>query len=496
MSSKDVEAHIFVIFGATGDLTQRSLLPALYHLTKQGTIQGKCVVLGTARTSNMNDASFREIAREALIKLHIEIDEDTNNWIDRSLYYQTIGEEKLENFAALSERIKRLEDEKGLSGNRVFYLALPPLAFPGTIERLGKIGLNKSHGWTRLVIEKPFGRDLESAQTLNGLVHKYFDESQVYRIDHYLGKETVQNLLVFRFANPIFESLWNRDRIRSVQITVAEELGIEKRAGYYDRAGALRDMVQNHLTQLMTLIAMEVPAAFDSDAIRAEKIKVLRSIAPIMDEQIILGQYSQGNIDGSVVSGYLDEPGVPHDSTTESFVALQLDIANWRWHGVPFYLRTGKRLPHRMTQIVINFRRAPVSIFDPASRCDLHYNSLTIILQPDEGFDLCFEMKALGEPMKLQTQSLKFRYAEAFAPLPDAYETLLLDLMAGDQTLFVHADEVEASWKLYTPIIEHKPPVCLYKAGTWGPLEAERLTKQEGQVWSNPNRRESMSTKA
>ena len=496
MPSKDVEPHLFVIFGATGDLAQRSLLPALYRLTKQGTIRNKCVILGTARGSAINDNSFREMAREALLKSRIELEEETINWINQSLYYQTIGDEKPENYAALSERIKRLEKDKSLSGNRVFYLALPPMAFPSTIERLGESGLNKSPGWTRLVIEKPFGRDLESAQALNGMVHKFFDEPQIYRIDHYLGKETVQNLLVFRFANPIFESLWNRDRIQSIQITVAEERGIEKRAGYYDRAGALRDMVQNHLTQLMTLIAMEIPAAFDSDSIRAEKVKVLRSIAPIMDEQIVLGQYAQGALDGNELSGYLTEPGVPSNSTTETFVALQLDIANWRWHGVPFYLRTGKRLPHRLTQIVINFRRAPVSIFDPVCRCDLHYNSLSILLQPDEGFDLCFEMKALGEPMKLQTQSLKFRYAEAFAPIPDAYETLLLDLMAGDQTLFVHADEVEASWKLYTPIIEHKPTIYPYKAGTWGPFEAERLIKQEGQVWSNPNRREFTSTKA
>jgi glucose-6-phosphate 1-dehydrogenase len=496
MAIREVEPHIFVIFGATGDLMKRSLLPALRSLSAQGITRDKCIILGTARSTELNDTSFRQSAFEAFDKQGIKLDDGMNTWIEQSLFFQTIGEEKPENFAALAERIRCLEEDRKFPGNRIFYLALPPIAFPGTIERLGEVGLNNNKGWTRIVIEKPFGRDLESARALNNLIHKNFDESQVYRIDHYLGKETVQNLLVFRFANPIFESLWNRDRIQSVQITVAEDLGIEKRAGYYDRAGALRDMVQNHLTQLLTLIAMEIPVAFDSDGIRAEKVKVLRSITPIQDEQIILGQYIRGAIDGHEVPGYLEEQNVPPDSATETFVALQLDIATWRWHGVPFYLRTGKRLPHRLTQIVINFRRAPVSIFDPVCRCEMHSNSLNIILQPDEGFDLCFEMKALGEPMQLQTQSLRFRYGEAFAPLPDAYETLLLDLMVGDQTLFVHADEVEASWKLYTPIIEHKPRVYPYRAGSWGPFDADRLVKQEGQVWSNPDRREYMSTKA
>jgi glucose-6-phosphate 1-dehydrogenase len=481
-----IEPHVFIIFGATGDLMQRSLLPALYNITSHGKISGKSIVLGCARNAEMNDKKFREMAAEALANDKIAIDDNTKSWLENSLYYQCIGSEKPEDFAALSERIQRIEKEHDLPGNRIFYLALPPIAFPGTIEKLGNVRLNKSRGWTKLVVEKPFGRDLESAQALNRLIHKDFDESQVYRIDHYLGKETVQNLLVFRFANPIFESLWNRDRIQSVQITVAEQLGIGNRAGYYDRAGALRDMVQNHLTQLLTLIAMEVPVAFDSDSIRAEKVKVLRAIAPLRDDQVIFGQYSSNNDNSTNIPGYLSETGVKSDSRTETFVAMSIDIANWRWHGVPFYLRTGKRLPSRMTEIRINFRRAPVSVFDPVGRCDMHYNSLNIILQPDEGFDLMFEMKALGEPMRLQTQHLKFRYAEAFAPLPDAYETLLMDIIEGDQTLFVHADEVESSWKLYTPIIERQLPVYKYPAGTWGPKESDMLVKSEGQSWNNP----------
>jgi len=486
MDSKPVEPHIFVIFGATGDLMQRSLLPSLLSLAKGGHLRKESIILGTARTARHNDATFRKLAFESLSKAGITPDSDMARWCEECLFYQSIGEEKLENFSALAQRITNLEQKFGLPGNRVFYLALPPIAFPPTIEKLGEVGLSKSPGWTRLVVEKPFGRDLESARTLNDLIHEYFDESQIYRIDHYLGKETVQNLLVFRFANPIFESLWNRDRVHSVQITVAEEVGIEKRAGYYDRAGALRDMVQNHLTQLLTLVAMEAPVAFDSDSIRFEKIKVLKAIAPVLSNQIVLGQYDKGSANGVNLPGYLEEPGVSPQSRTETFVAMQIDIANWRWHGVPFFIRTGKRLPERITQIIINFKRAPVSIFDPIGRCDMHFNSLNITLQPDEGFDLCFDMKALGEPMRLQTQRLHFRYAEAFAPLPDAYETLLLDIMTGDQTLFVHANEVEASWKLYTPIIEQGLPIHPYPAGTWGPSAAEKLIMAGGHAWASP----------
>jgi len=486
MDKRQVEPHIFVVFGATGDLMKRSLLPAIYHLAKQGLIVNSSLVLGVARSTELNDTSFRDLARDALLRAKLTVDEGLGRWCSERFFYQSVAEEKLENYSTLAERIHELEKSFNLPQNRIFYLALPPIAFPTTIEKLGEVGLNRSRGWTRLVIEKPFGRDLESAVALNQLVHRSFGEEQIYRIDHYLGKETVQNLLVFRFANPIFESLWNRDRIHSVQITVAEDIGIGKRAGYYDRAGALRDMVQNHLTQLLTLVALEVPVAFDSDSIHLEKVKVLRSIAPIRDDQVVLGQYTSGVVDGKEVPGYLEESGVKPDSRTETFVALQVDIANWRWHGVPFYLRTGKRLPARTTHIVINFRRAPVSIFDPTGRCDMNFNSLNMVLQPDEGFDLCFDMKALGEPMKLQTQKLHFRYAEAFAPLPDAYQTLLLDVMTGDQTLFVHADEVEASWRLYTPIIERQFPVHPYRSATWGPTQADALIKRQGHVWANP----------
>jgi glucose-6-phosphate 1-dehydrogenase len=340
---------------------------------------------------------------------------------------------------------------------------------------LGKAGLNRSIGWTRLVIEKPFGRDLASAHRLNETVHEYFKERQVYRIDHYLGKETVQNLLAFRFGNALFESVWNRDHIKSVQITVAEELGIEGRAGYYEKAGALRDMVQNHLTQLLTLTAMEAPAAFEANAIRFEKIKVLRSILPISDKHVVFGQYAAGKGEDAALAGYRQEPNVAPRSQTETFVALRLDIENWRWEGVPFYLRTGKRMARRVTEIAIHFRHPPVALFRKFNGSNPHTNALVITLQPDEGFELSFEVKAPGEGFNLQTQRMAFRYADMFGTLPDGYETLLMDVIEGDQTLFVHAEEAEASWALYSPLLEKKLPRHPYPAGSCGPKAADEM---------------------
>ena len=489
MEEKEHDKHVFVIFGATGDLTSRKLLPSLYQLSEHGILQDKSLILGVARSQDYDDASFRAWAADALEKAGFSKEDQVTSWCDKCLLYQSIGSGSLEDYKKLASRIKELEKTMDMPGNRAFYLALPPHAFPNTIKGLGESGLNRSDGWTRLVLEKPFGRDLDTAKELNSLVHSYFDESQIYRIDHFLGKETVQNLLVFRFSNSLFEPLWNRDHVESVQITVSEDLGVEKRAAYYEKAGALRDMVQNHLTQRMTLVAMETPVAFDAEAIRNEKVKVLSQIVPLEQNDIVYGQYDKGKIEGHNVAGYTHEPGVSGDSDTETFVALCMKIANWRWQDVPFYLRTGKRMPKRLTQIAVNFHCPPVSIFKPfESSCTLEPNVLVITIQPDEGFDLQFHVKAPGSPISLTTQKLQFRYSDVFGPhIHDAYETLLLDMLSGDQTLFVRSDEVEEAWRLYTPLLENKHDINSYPAGSWGPSESEQLLIKDGsRAWLNP----------
>jgi glucose-6-phosphate 1-dehydrogenase len=475
MARSDVVPHVYVIFGATGDLTHRKLLPALYNLMQRRDIAENCYILGTAR-SELSDADFREAARESLSEAGFS-ESDLVSWCDSRLFYHSLGPDS-DDFPGLKERIETIEDEHDLPGNRVFYLSVPPQVYPSTIEALGEAGLNSSAGWTRVVIEKPFGHDLASARALNATTHRYFDESQVYRIDHYLGKETVQNLLVFRFANALFETNWNRDRIDRVEITVAEDLGIGTRAGYYDRSGALRDMVQNHIAQLFTLIAMDAPTCFEADAIRQEKIKVLestRSLDPF--EDVVFGQYTEGTVDGEEVPGYRNEKDVAPDSRTETYVALRLEVANWRWQGVPFYVRTGKRLQETLTQIAIVFDRAPVSIFQNNGAPELASNVLLITLKPDEGFDLHFEVKAPSQPFDLKKKQLSFRYKEAFGRMPEAYETLLLDTIVGDQTLFVHADEAEMSWKLFAPVLDQHVAVYPYAAGSWGPEATRRLNE-------------------
>ena len=464
-----IDPCLFVIFGATGDLMRRKLLPALRQLIGDGLLPDRCHILGVGRDEKLTDERFRKQARAALAQ--VKTAQTTHHrWCDACVDYQGIGAGGAADYERLGARIAETERRRGLKGDRVLYLALPPAAFPGTIEALGKAGLNRSKGWTRLVIEKPFGHDLASAQALNALVHRYFDEAQVYRIDHYLGKEAVQNLLAFRFGNALFESAWNRDHIESVRISVAEALGIEHRAAYYEQTGALRDMVQNHLTQLLSLTAMEVPAAFQADSIRFEKVKVLRSVAPIRDDAVVFGQYAKGKAKRKKLAGYRQEPGVAARSHTETFVGLRLEIDNWRWQGVPFHLSTGKRLARRSTEIAIHFRRPPVALFRSLDGCATNTNVLVIALQPDEGFDLSFEVKAPAERFTLQTQHMRFNYAEAFgAPRSGGYETLLLEIVKGDQTLFVHADEAEASWRLYGPLLEKRWPLRSYPAGGPGP---------------------------
>ena len=477
----DPEPHVFVILGATGDLYRRKLLPAVYGLIQQFDIAESSVLLGAA-TSEMSDDEFRVMSREALSAAGLA-GEACDAWCNKFLHYQTIGRE-VDTYETLKARIEELEAERGLSGNRVFYLALPPVAFPGVIGLLGEVGLNQSAGWTRLVVEKPFGKDLESAKTLNSVVHQHFDESQVYRIDHYLGKQTVQNLLVFRFANALFESAWNRDRIDNVQITVAEDLGIGTRAGYYETSGAMRDMVQNHLTQVLTLVAMEPPARFDDVAIRNEKVKVLRSISPIEPDDVVRGRYSAGTIGDEAVPGYMDEPDVAPDSTTETFVALRAKVDNWRWQGVPFYLRTGKRLPKRLTQVTVTFREPPVAMFEDFEMGERRSNVLIITLQPDERFELFFDMKSPSDVPRLVRVPLDFVYTDKFGPMPGAYQTLLHDVMTGDQTLFVRSDEVEESWRLFGPVLDPGVAPDEYPAGTWGPERANRLPDPDLDEWT------------
>jgi len=483
MPEHQVEPHVFVIIGATGDLTRRKLLPALYHLRDQGILETRNTLIVGAALPEMGEDGFRLWAFEGLQKAGWRNEAELRLWCKECLYYQTLREGGPQDYEALARYIQELERTHHMPGNRVFYLALPPDTVPAAMEGLDQVGLLKSHGWVRVVFEKPFGHDFQSARDLNTTLHRYIEESQIYRIDHYLGKETVQNLLAFRFANPIFESLWNRDTIENVQITVAEDLGVEHRGAYYQQAGALRDMVQNHLTQLMTVVAMEVPVSFDAGALRNEKLKVLDSIAPITLQDVVFGQYTSWLVAGQTIPGYRQEPGVPKDSTMETYVALKAEIHNWRWKGVPFYLRTGKRLPRKLTQIAVTFREAPTQVFRSLDPGSIPPNKLLITLQPSEGFSLCFSVKSPGRPFQLSDHALQFDYEKAFGQLPEAYETLLRDVMIGDQTLFVSADFTERAWRLYDPLLTGDKSVHFYTAGTWGPIEADALLEKNGHRW-------------
>jgi len=471
--------HLFVVLGATGDLTRRKLIPALYHLMQRKDID-QSVMLAVARTA-IDDEAYRAMAREALIDAGFNEDE-VARWCNECLHYQQMGIE--EGAATLATRVEELEAEHALSGNRIFYLALPPGAFAGEIRDLGEAGLNESEGWTRLVVEKPFGKDLASATELNQTVHEWFPEESVYRIDHYLGKETVQNLLVFRFANTIFESSWNRDRIAQVEIIVAESLGVEGRGNYYESAGVLRDMVQNHLSQLLALTAMEAPSAFDPVAVRNEKVKVFQSISPITSDDVVLGQYQGGEAAGRALKAYRDEPNTDADSDTPTYAALRIAINNWRWQGVPILLRTGKGLARRTTEIAVTYKPEPVSFFksmrqNPNAGPDV----LRLTLQPEEGFSLTIDVKDPTERAAVKSIPLSFTYEEEFGAIADAYETLLADVINGDQTLFVRADEVEESWRLYETLLDADLELHPYPAGSWGPTAADRLLPP-GSAWS------------
>ena len=472
-----MDPHVFVLFGATGDLAAVKLFPALYRVTTRDGAPGPTVV-GVGR-SDWDDEKLQDAAVDALVEKDVDED-DARAWAQEALRFARV--EAYDELDPVFEVVEALEDERGLGGNRVYYLALPPSAFEGTIAALGEReaprgttgeDADDSKPWVRLVIEKPFGHDLESARELNEVVHEHFPERLVYRIDHYLGKETVQNLLVFRFANAFFESAWSRRDVERVEITVAETNDAAGRAGYFDGVGTVRDMIQNHLTQLFTLTAMEPPARLDAEGIRREKIKVLRSTRTVAPGEVVLGQYDEGPDDPE---GYLDHEGVDADSQTETFAAVELHVDSWRWQGVPFVLRTGKRMPERLSEIAVVFRRPPVTLFQNEGDCDPARNVLRLRLQPDEGFRLSFDVKTPGSGFGVTTRDLEFRYQDTFGAFPDAYETLLRDVAEGDPTLFVHGEEAEEAWRVYADVLDNPDlEVHRYPSRTWGPEAAGDL---------------------
>ena len=485
---------ITVIFGATGDLTRRKLLPALFRLAQQRLLPNEFAILGTARQA-MSDEEFRAFLKQAVTEFGSDEALDESEWTSfaKRLFY--VGGEfgETQTYATLKTRLAEIDSEFQTQGNCIFYLATAPDFFGVIAKQLGeaKLAKPKQGSWIRIIVEKPFGRDLETARKLNSELATVFDEKQVYRIDHYLGKETVQNLLVFRFANSIFEPLWNRQYIEHIQITNAETKGVEGRGGYYEEAGALRDMIQNHVFQVTSLIAMEPPASLSANSVRDEKFKAMQAVRAFakdrIDQAAVRGQYGAGTVLGDTVVGYREEPGVKPDSSTETFAALKLYLDNWRWAGVPFYIRSGKRLQKHVTEIAIQFKAVPHRLFKD-SDTNLEPNVLVIRIQPNEGMTLRFAAKLPGQAMRIRPVNMDFRYGSSFGvKSPEAYERLLLDCMLGDSTLYARRDMVERGWEIVSPILEawKKPATDFpnYEAGSWGPQSAFELIQRNGRAW-------------
>jgi glucose-6-phosphate 1-dehydrogenase len=486
-----------ILFGASGDLAKRKVIPALFDLAAHNSLGSRYAIIGFARTP-MNDHSFRSALCEATKTMSELSDVDPAQWDNfaSNLFYSPGDYSDQQAYAQLAKRIAELDAQKNLGGNRLFYLSTPPEVYPDIVEQLGRAGLSRPanpKSWVRIIIEKPFGRDVATAKELNEIVHNVFEEHQVYRIDHYLGKDTVQNLLVLRFGNGIFEPLWNRNYVDHVQITAAETLGVERRGGFYETAGALRDMIQSHVLQLTSLVAVEPPASFDATAVRNEKLKVLQSIRPfdleMVAQSVVRGQYAPGSINDKLVPGYREEQNVNPKSRTETFVAAKLLIDNWRWANVPFYLRTGKRLAKRTTEIVIQFKRAPHIVFRGR---EADANRLVLNIQPDEGISVSFGAKRPGTEMSIGNVTMNFSYREGFGDSSrSAYATLVNDCLRGDATLFDRGDSVEAAWSLVEPVLDvwsaaKTASVPQYAAGSWGPKESDNLLEREGRKWYIP----------
>jgi len=480
------EPCILVIFGASGDLTKRKLFPALYSLAFRRLLPEKFQIVGVARTEESDD-EFRDRMKEAVQQFsRDEFRDDVWDALTDGIRYIAADFSNHEELDRLAAMMREVDEERGTGGNRVYYLAVPPAAFEVIVREIGTH--SRAKGWTRLIVEKPFGHDLASARHLNAVIHEHFEESEVFRIDHYLGKETVQNMLALRFANGIFEPIWNRQFVDHVQITVAESMGIEARGAYYEQAGAIRDIFQNHLLQLLAITAMEPPIDFTADSVRNEKVKVLRAIHTPGPKSVVRGQYGRGYVEGEEVRGYREEPGVDPHSMTETYVAAKLYVDNWRWADTPFYVRMGKRLPRRETTIAIEFKRAPHPPFEELAAEGLRPNVLLVHVQPDEGVSLAIGAKVPGQGLTIRTVHMDFLYGGAFRTgLPEAYERLILDAMRGDATLFTRIDEVEEQWSLVDAIVaawaRDRPAFPNYPAGTWGPPSAEELLKRDGRSW-------------